>query len=174
MADFNPADYPKNCHAGALALVRSKGEGWRVARGYAKDVFGQHSWAVEGNPYAPKAILDPTIWSYTDREPEIITGKVADYLPHGAGLIWDVGKPVTGKGSIISLKVNDRFAQSFLDDLVGPLDRKGWSGLANGPMQGWPAKPVIEAMLDHPELAALVPIDIAGMVTDRNPDGLYW
>lgn len=31
----------------------------------------------------------------------------------------------------------------------------------------------LHQMLDTPELSVHVPIDMAGMLTDRNPDGLY-
>jgi hypothetical protein len=40
-------------------------------------------------------------------------------------------------------------------------------------MEGWPSSEIIAAMDDTDELRALVPIDILGMVTDRNPGGLY-
>lgn len=46
--------------------------------------------------------------------------------------------------------------------------------LANGPMQGWPAPEIIEAMMDTDGLGALVPIDIRGMLTGRNPGEAYW
>jgi hypothetical protein len=42
-------------------------------------------------------------------------------------------------------------------------------------MTGWPAREVLEAFLDqHPTMAPLVPIDLVGMLTDRNPQELYW
>ena len=61
-------------------------------------------------------------------------------------------------------------------DTLGPLDHRGWGALwSRTGMQGWPAREILEACLDqHPTMSALVPIDILGMVTDRNPSELYW
>jgi hypothetical protein len=39
--------------------------------------------------------------------------------------------------------------------------------------KGWPAAEIIGPMRDTRELRTTVPIDIAGMITDRNPGGLY-
>lgn len=39
--------------------------------------------------------------------------------------------------------------------------------------QNWPAAEIIAAIDDTKALSALVPIDILGMLTDRNPSGLY-
>jgi hypothetical protein len=64
-------------------------------------------------------------------------------------------------------------AADFLD-LLGPLDLRGWGEVAHLPVEGWPAGEIIAAMCDTPGLGALVPVDIQGMVTDRNPSGLYW
>jgi hypothetical protein len=42
-------------------------------------------------------------------------------------------------------------------------------------MGGWPASEILVRFLeDHPDHEAVVPIDIVGMLTDLNPDGLYW
>lgn len=57
--------------------------------------------------------------------------------------------------------------------MVGPLDRPGWMRLASCPVGGWPAAEVLAAMDDTPALQTLVPIDRLGMLTDRNPGGLY-
>jgi hypothetical protein len=46
--------------------------------------------------------------------------------------------------------------------------------LANAPVEGWPAREILTAMAATPRLAACVPIDILGMVTDLNPKGLYF
>jgi hypothetical protein len=51
-------------------------------------------------------------------------------------------------------------------------DRQGWSVLAHAPVGGWPAGEIIDAMCES-GLDAVIPIDIVGMVTDRNPQGLY-
>jgi hypothetical protein len=40
-------------------------------------------------------------------------------------------------------------------------------------VEGWPAAEIIDAIYNTPELTTWVPIDIVGMLTDRNPKGLY-
>lgn len=58
--------------------------------------------------------------------------------------------------------------------MLGPLDRRAWHLLASqAPVLGWPAAEIIAAMDDTEELSAFVPIDRLGMLTDRNPGGLY-
>jgi hypothetical protein len=147
-------------------------------------VFGQHSWLVlDPNCYNPTApIIDPTLWSYDDTVDGIWFGTLADgrHRPHGYGPhIMQWGCPVGEGGPEIGLAPTSplsRHAETMLDLFRGhgPLDRAFWSNLANHtPMIGWPAGEIIAAMLDTPELAVLVPIDIEGMVTDRNPNGLY-
>jgi hypothetical protein len=154
------------------------GIGDRVARGFCDGVGGQHSWVVIGGDcYNPKAIVDPTLWSYRDDVRGIYVGSTSTYRhrPHGAGSIWDYGKPVRGSGKIIQLTPSrplSRFALSFLE-LVEPLDHAGWSHLAHAPVEGWPAGEILAAIDDTEELAALVPIDRLGMLTDRNPGNLY-
>ena len=41
------------------------------------------------------------------------------------------------------------------------------------PVEDWPAGEIFAAMDDTEGLKALVPIDKLGMLTDRNPGGLY-
>lgn len=65
-----------------------------------------------------------------------------------------------------------REAELFLD-LCGPLDQKGWAELIHSPVEGWPAAEIIAAVDDTPELSTLIPVDILGMLTDRNPQGVY-
>ena len=43
----------------------------------------------------------------------------------------------------------------------------------HAPLNGWPFGEFIAAMDDTPDVTALVPIDLLGMYTDRNPSGLY-
>ena len=167
------------CHAASIALVKSGALGEaRVARGTCPGVFGQHSWVVLGlDCYDTDAeVIDPTLWSYEHVEPYIWTGVASDkpHRPHGTGSIWQWGKPTNMGGATISLahEPEDQAARDFLA-LLGPLDRAGWGQLANAPVQGWPAKPIIEAIYATPALMALIPIDIVGMVTDLNPNGLY-
>lgn len=169
--------FSHRCHEASLAIVCSglfpKA---RVARGWAVGVVGQHSWVVLGDDvYSPVAwILDPTRWSYTNTRPRIEHGRnLTLHKPHGLGH-WTQGRvPEHGGGPSIGLATRPRGAAwSFLQTL-GPLDARGWAMLASLPVGGWPAREIIEAMLDTPALAPLVPIDVAGMLTDRNPGGLY-
>jgi hypothetical protein len=170
--------FEKSCHAASIRLVRHLGYG-RVARGYCKGVRGQHSWVVIGdNCYHPKAVIvDGTLWSYDSEVRGVWIGTMGDgrHRPHGAGNIWNVGRPPYPKGSIVKLEgvasLSDS-AKVFLE-LLGSLDMEGWHHLANGPMEGWPAGEILAAMDDTKALSALVPIDRLGMLTDRNPGGLY-
>jgi hypothetical protein len=192
----DPVDWFHQCHSASLALVKAGvyGENARVARGSCIGVGGQHSWIVippEGDDwkrseegglvYHPKAtIIDPTLWSYDKTVTGLWTGANLDrHRPHGYGDIWDYGRPTTAAESreqVIILKGFDDLsssAQLFLE-MCEPLGRRGWSDLANGPMQGWPSSEIIAAMDDTPEVNVLVPVDILGHVTDRNPEGLYF
>jgi hypothetical protein len=46
--------------------------------------------------------------------------------------------------------------------------------VSHAPVLGWPAGEIIEAVCDTPGLGeVIVPVDRIGMLTDRNPDGLY-
>ncbi len=178
----DPATWRHNCHRASIAIVKSGIlPGARVARGAALGVMGQHSWVVVGDPYGEdSSILDPTLWSYDSNVEGIWTGDNLDrHFPHGHGNIWEVGGPppmasVTGEDPVALTPKTPLSpgAENFVE-LLGPLGIRGWMTLANGPMQGWPASEIIEAMLDTPGLGVLVPIDVAGMITDRNPSGLY-
>jgi hypothetical protein len=169
------------CHAVSLAIVRAGlVPGGRVARGACRGVVGQHSWVTVGDPYVLGApILDATLWSYDPSVEGVWTGRATNegrHVPHGgAGSIWTYGRPPPAQGEPVALVGQDelsRDAQLFLE-LLGPLDRRGWAMLADAPVLGWPAAEIIAAMDDTPELRALVPIDRLGMLTDRNPSGLY-
>lgn len=181
--DIPVAEWSHQCHAISLAIVKSGALGTfaRVARGTCEGVGGQHSWVVLGyDCYAKDVnILDPTWWSYNDQEPflrqRVGLGKESGYRPHGLGSIWQWGQPVPGDGPVIELTPKfklSRQAQSFLD-IMDPLDRKGWAVLSSAPVQEWPSAEIFAAMDDTPELTALVPIDKLGMLTDRNPSGLF-
>lgn len=168
------------CHAASITVVKSGVVApARVARGTCTGVFGQHSWVVLGDDcYDDDAeIIDPTLWSYDDSVEGIWTGTYQDgrHRPHGKGSIWEWGRPDEASGPVIELTPRQPFsdeAQDFLD-LLGPLDEEGWAVLAHAPVEGWPAKEILSAMLDTKELGHRIPIDIVGMVTDRNPGGLY-
>jgi hypothetical protein len=182
-ADFG--DFAYDCHSVSWSLIRSGllGEGGpslRVARGACLGVGGQHSWVVMGHPYDDQAIIvDLTLWSYNPDQPRIWLGSMQSSLhrPKGYQWIYDGPRPQSGGEEPVVLDVRgmSRRSREFLG-LIGPLDARGWGALwSHCGMLGWPAKEILEAFLDqHPKMAALVPIDIVGMVTDRNPSGPYW
>jgi hypothetical protein len=182
-----------SCHAWAIAVVKKHRElglpeGCRVARGTAKGVGGQHSWLVVGDPYDRQApIADGTIWSYVNGNPSLADAPhiyVATHAtsaweqrPHGQGLCWDAGMPHHHGGQTMALEAElmarlSQRAQRFLQ-MLGPLDARGWIEVAELPVLGWPAAEIIAAMDDSRQLAGFVPIDRLGMLTDRNPGGLY-
>ena len=165
-----------NCHGASMTIVLALGG--RVARGWCKGVDSQHSWAVLGDDcYDHKAtIVDGALWSYSSTK-GVWVGTLADGLhsPHGEGSIWKAGKPLPHTGPRVGLTPKaplSFWARDFLK-MVGPLDFIGWSRLANLPVGGWPAAEIIAAMDDTEELEAAVPIDRLGMLTDRNPGGVY-
>lgn len=164
------------CHEASLRVVKTTGVG-RVARGVARGVPSQHSWITLGDPYDEEAaIIDPTLWSYDGGVTGVWRGTLADgrHVPHGAGSIWEWGRPSPGDGPVITLPTDglSREAQAFLR-MLGPLDMEGWSVLAHAPVGGWPAGEIIAAMYGVDRLSQHIPIDIVGMVTDLNPSGLY-
>ncbi len=172
--------WAKRCHECSLAIVRSGllPDNARVARGWCGSVDSQHSWVVLGNPYGENTpIIDGTLWSYTNQAPRLFFNPKGNlqYTPHGAGSIWDYGRPDDRNGEVITLAGLSKTAKDFLD-IAGPLglDYMGWSVLAHAPVGGWPAKEIISAMYDDDRLSALVPIDVVGMITDKNPDELYF
>lgn len=175
------ARWARQCHAASVRLVQSRVvPGARVARGTCRGVGSQHSWVVVGHDvYSPNAlIVDPTLWSYDPSVKGIWYGSARDkrHIPHGGvGTIWTYGRPSAPSGPIVKLTPKTQLslvANRFLD-MLGPLDRDGWLILAQSPVAGWPAAEIIAAMDDTKTLAALVPIDRLGMLTDRNPGGLY-
>jgi hypothetical protein len=169
-----------NCHAVSLAIVKSGlYPNARVARGFAKGVVHQHSWvAIDGDPYDLNGrIIDATLWSYDPSVSRVWAGKLSDgvHEPHGAGMFWDAPMPRNFGGREIRLIINrpmSQEAREFLGEL-GPLDYRGWAMVAHLPVQGWAAGEILAAMDDTPQVAALVPIDRLGMLTDRNPSGVY-
>jgi hypothetical protein len=173
------ASTAKNCHGVSLAIVkRGPFPQARVARGGCDGVGGQHSWVALGDPYDDETpIIDATLWSYRPDIQGVYVGTLFDvgHQPHGYGSIFEWGKPEHQGGPDIDLTPTFELseeAEEFLD-LLGPLDRRGWATLAHAPVLEWPAGEIFAAMDDTPQLKALVPIDILGMTTDRNPGGLY-
>jgi hypothetical protein len=166
------------CHSASVALVASGILGIsRVARGTCPGVGSQHSWAVLGDDcYDPQAIVvDPTLWSYVPTVKGIWVGRADErpHKPHGSGSIWEWGKPYHHGGETIELAEDPgKDAKRFLD-LIGPLDAGGWNQLLHAPVEEWPAKEIITAAYRTPSLSYLIPIDIVGMVTDEDPNGLY-
>lgn len=168
------------CHAASVEPVRSGVLGTcRVARGFCEGVGSQHSWVILGGDCYDKraTIVDPTLWSYDERVEGIWTGTMRDgrHQPHGSGNIFAWGRPDNCLASdAVTLTPREPFSRRAVDFLgmLGPLDRHGWAVLAHAPVEGWPAGEILGAMCDS-GMEAVVPIDIIGMVTDRNPSGLY-
>jgi hypothetical protein len=178
-------DFAYNCHAVSWALIRTGllGEGGpnlRIARGACHGVGGQHSWVVIGHPYNQRAtIVDLTLWSYSPNQPRIWIGSMLTgfHRPKGCDIVFDGPKPESGDGDPLPLDITGLSGEAqWFVAYLGPLDARGWGSLwSNCGMLGWPAKEILEAFLDqYPDLTALVPIDIVGMVTDRNPQETYW
>jgi hypothetical protein len=174
-------DFRYNCHGASIALVKSgQYPGARVARGAALGVLGQHSWVVIGDPYDKGAqIIDATLWSYDPKVQKVWTGTGRDgvHTPHGAGHLFQATPPSHHGGDTLHLTPTTPLsekANDFLRMIGAPFDNRGWMEVAHLPVGGgWPAREIIEAMLDTPGLGVFVPIDIQGMLTDRNPGGLY-
>jgi len=171
--------YAHQCGAASVALVETGiYPGARVARGWCRRVLGQHSWVCLGDPYVPTTpVIDLTLWSYDAAAPRLYVGRASrrPHTPHGSALVWTAGKPASGGGEPVELTPPDdgwsRAAQAFLEAL-GPLDRDGWRQVANLPVLGWPAAEILAALADQ-GFGAYIPIDIVGMLTDRNPQGAY-
>lgn len=175
---LGPLDhYARHCHGASIALVNAELFTCRVARGTCRSVAGQHSWVVLGRDCYDRTagIIDPTLWSYDDTVKGIWAGTMEDGLhrPHGAGSIWQWGRPVAGDEPPIELVPDEPFSTAALDfiEMLGPLDRWGWGRLANAPVEGWPAAEIMPAI--NKCVGPLVPIDIIGMLTNENPGDLY-
>ena len=168
------------CHVMSLALVKSDlaPPVARVARGFCAGVRSQHSWVALGDPFDRDTIIvDPTLWTYREDVDGLWVGTIRDGLhkPHGYGSIYSYGRPCHAGGEVIDLDtagLSDD-AREFLE-MLGPLDRTGWSHLlSHAPVGGWPAAEIVDRACDNPELRPIIPIDRIGMLTDRNPGGVY-
>jgi hypothetical protein len=172
-------DWGDRCHEISLKLLRTGEFGpGRIARGTCKYVIGQHSWIVLGDDcYDENAtIVDPTLWAHAPTVSGIFIGRNRQWhRPHGAGLCFEAGMPCTYGGPDIELTPSQPLSDDAQDFLwsIGQLDFRGWGEVAHLPVEGWPAAEIVAAMADTPALRALVPVDILGMLTDRNPGGLY-
>lgn len=185
LAEFEAAlgpheEWAHKCHEVSLKAVRSGLVGpSRVARGTCVHVRGQHSWVVLGDDCynLDAALIDLTLWSYAPSFDVVWTGtyRAGLHTPHGQGNIFTAYRPPSPTDTPIELTPTVPFsgeAQAFLR-LVGPLDYTGWHVLIHSPVGGWPSAEIIAAAADTDELKALVPIDILGMLTDRNPSDVY-
>jgi hypothetical protein len=174
--------YAHLCHGASLALVRSGllPTGSRVARGGAKGVGAQHSWVV----VTPKMgvydqsnwVVDITLWSYVPEAPRLYIGKARQWphTPKGSGHLRHA--PAGRTGPVLGTDVELSSGARLFLDMWAPegMDQRAWDILLGGPMQGWPSKEIVAAAYHTKALRHLVPIDIVGMVTDENPNNLYW
>jgi hypothetical protein len=170
------------CHEISLAVLRTGifGRG-RVARGTCGGVTSQHSWIVLGDDcYDPDAtVVDSTLWSCRPDIAGIWAGRNLTpgmHRPHGYGSCFAGGMPSHHGGPDIGLTPAARLspaAREFLA-LLGPLDRRGWGEVAHMGVLDWPAREIITAMYETDALRVLIPVDVAGMITDKNPGNLYW
>jgi hypothetical protein len=179
-------NFRQQCHAASVALVQSGLVKGRVARGVCSYVRGQHSWVVLGNNcYSPTAhVLDVTAWSYDPTLPKVWYARnLLAHQPHGIGDMVRARRPKHYGGETVPLHGRDKLsaaAQYYLNSLSARgLDHRGWLEVTQMPVADtdgravWPAKEIITAMYKTPQLRALVPIDIVGMVTELNPSKLY-
>jgi hypothetical protein len=174
-------EWDRRCHEISLKVLRTGlfGRG-RVARGVCAGVGSQHSWIVLGDDvYDDSApVVDPTLWTYRDDVDGIFAGFVEEYghVPHGSGAVFMARMPRHYGGPDIELTPAEPLsvsARHFLSHLL-PLDLRGWGEVAHLPVEGWPAAEIITALCDTPGLGVLVPVDIVGHLTDRNPGNWYW
>lgn len=188
-----PEHWHMRCHEVSIAIVAAGiVPHARIARGWCCGVPGQHSWIVGptadgrlGDCLADNAvIIDPTLHTYRDDVTGIYVSH-ADvdewHRPHGKGPhITAAGRPPKPKqaGKVIALAAEafdelDSEARWWLHAMFGPLDRSGWGALANTTMIGWPSDQIVRAMARTRALAVTLPIDIIGMLTNLDPEGLY-
>lgn len=173
------------CHEVSLAIVKSGilPAVSRVARGFCDGVVSQHSWISVGDLYCVESeLIDPTLWCHQNNGMYIWHGTLADKLhqPHGwfDGVeIWDYGRPVSCDPTE-AVELNPAMItpslRKFLE-VLGPMSIQGWADLAsNFPVLGWPFSELYMVMVETPRLAALVPVDRLGMLTDLNPGGMYF
>lgn len=166
--------YFHHCHGASVAIVGSgKLEGRaRVARGRCEGVGGQHSWVVlSDDVYDEDAyIVDPTLWSYRDDVDGIYIGPADRFghTPHGAGSIWTYDKPDLPSGPVIPCPGDLSEDAALFLSMAAPLglDRAGWGVLLHSPVGGWPAAEIITAAHADRQLAAMVPVDILGHLTE--------
>ena len=197
VAGHDGSSWFHQCHAASIQIVESGlFPGARVARGDADGVGGQHSWVVLNSDVGPAyadcydhdaRILDATLWSYDGDVKGIWRGRnINRHVPKGFGGYMSGNLPTMadhGDRTMVwegAEKLGYQ-ARGFLLDLgfITYGDRRaastavGWMKLANLPVFGWPAEEILDTMADDPRLAAFIPVDVLGMLTLRNPGGLY-
>lgn len=172
--------FAHQCHACSLQLIRTGllPKSARVARGWHVEIQSQHSWVAIGNPYDPNTtIIDGTLWSYTTGDPFLHVGPSRDYKAHGAGLIGPFRAPEP-KNKVLTPKGASKLSPAATRwlKMIAPkgMDVVGWMKLVNGPMGGWPSDEIIPVLADDNQFNGLIPIDIVGMLTDKNPGNLYF
>lgn len=181
LPDYPRSEWQKHSWEISLAIVRSRRFNTaRVATGYAEGISGKHYWVCLGSDVYSKLtpILDATLWSAPPFDSDVLwSGSLASgiHRPLGMGYIWDYGYPENSSfREAIRLPEDDLSlsAKYFLARL-GPMDLSGWKRLMLSPMQGWPSGEILAAMKEHPQLSGIVPLDLEGMLTSRNPGGLF-
>lgn len=169
------------CHAASLALVKSgvlPGKNWRVARGWSRGIGGQHSWAVQGDPYARSSrVVDITMWSYQRHIAKIYCPKnLYDHEPHGYGYLVPqvIERPSIPEVTDLPLeRLSDETLEWLQMRYPNGIGMQDLNRLVNGPMLAWNSREFIGA-LSLSRYKQFVPIDIRGMLTDENPGGLYF
>jgi hypothetical protein len=177
-----------DCHGTSIGIVAARPdwlpEGARVARGWCRGVWGQHSWIACGDPYEARTpIIDATLWSYDKSVSGVFVTRASDkrYGPHGGdGTVWQCSPPPEPEGEILTLSDEEYEklspeAKHFLDR-CGPLDARGWCVVGDYPVRGWPSSEIWAAMWRSrgPRgVSAFTQIDRIGMATDIDPRGMY-
>lgn len=103
--------------------------------------------------YNPKSMaIDLSAWSYRKGSPcmDIGTQKSMKMAPHGSGSIWDYGRPERGDGENLTLPIEPKSDLDRFMKICFPngYDRAGLMGLANAPVENWPAAEFHQAMVD--------------------------
>jgi len=177
-----PRELWKNrCHEISLALLKSDafvGIDARMARGFSIQITSQHSWIVLGKDVFDRTalVVDPT-WSSTVMNAPMISyaRNFRSHRPHGWGMLTEY--PESGGGPEVEIKGMTSETAEWVEfvrmTVDGPLDVRFWCRLFSGPLQGWPSRELVGLAAEMPELRFGIPVDVVGMLTDLNPNGLY-
>lgn len=169
-----------NAHRVCLDIVRSGLFPYsRVVEGSARGVHGTHHWLTLSEDVYDKygTIVDPTLWCHDPSLQGVWIGTLQEEIhhPRGEGYIWDHSYPENSsfKGTVSLNKEGLSTQAKYFLSRVEPLNLDGWRRLMRSPMQGWPAGEIIDQMKHSAELAAIVPEELEGMLTNRNPSGAW-